>query len=421
MSGSAVLLGAISVVWAAAALVLVALAATLISLAGDRRREAVVERRPARWPDGADRPHVLVQIPVFDESRQVEGALRAAAGLDWPRDRLHVHLLDDSRDETAGIAAAIVAELRQDGFDVVHLRRADRRGFKAGALAAGLAVSDAPYVAIFDADFRALPCWLDATVATIEADPDIAFVQTRFEYRNRERSPLTRAQQLLVDTHFLVEQAGRRARGSPFQFNGTAGLWRRDAIEAVGGWSDGTLAEDLDLALRAVLAGWRGELLLHPACTAQAPERMGEWRIQQKRWSVGFAQVARRYLPRIWRADRTLLWRWDATVLLAVQAFFPALLLAVGAGALHSVLSGGAGALHAAAALGGLALALATVIATTWPAFRRLSRGTPARYLEALVSIPALFALLALANAPAVVAGPFRRRGAFVRTPKSGV
>ncbi|MBO0734925.1 MAG: glycosyltransferase, partial [Methylocapsa sp.] len=186
---------------------------------------------------GAAFPHVLVQIPVFNEPAVVAGALRAAAALDWPRDKLHIQLLDDSTDETARIASPLVSELIRQGYDVLHLRRPWRRGYKAGALAAGLAHSDAPFVAILDADFRPPPNWLRETIPALIADPAASFVQSRCEFANCGTNWLTRAQGLMFDAHFVIEQAARHRAGWLFQFNGTGGIWRRAAIDAAGGWS----------------------------------------------------------------------------------------------------------------------------------------------------------------------------------------
>ncbi|MGH6801560.1 MAG: glycosyltransferase, partial [Methylocella sp.] len=182
-------------------------------------------------------PHVLVQIPVFNEPAMVEDSLRSAAALDWPREKLQIQLLDDSTDETTAIADAAVWELRRQGYDISHLRRAGRRGYKAGALAAGLARSNAPYVAILDADFRPPPNWLRAIVPALIADPSASFVQSRCEFSNYRTNWLTRAQGLMSDAHFVIEQATRYRAGWLFQFNGTGGVWRRAAIVAAGGWS----------------------------------------------------------------------------------------------------------------------------------------------------------------------------------------
>jgi len=239
-------------------------------------------------PHAAELPRVLVQLPVYNEPLVVERALTAAAALDWPADRLTIQLLDDSTDITTDIAIHAVARLRRAGLDVVHVRRDDRSGFKAGALAAGMALCDAPYVAVFDADFVPPPGWLRQAMASMLANPRAAFVQTRIEWGNGESNWLTRAQRLMQDAHFAVEQDVRARRGVPFQFNGTGGIWRRAAIEEAGGWSHDTLSEDLDLVLRTYLKGWTGVFLMEPHVVGELPQKIGDFGAQQNRWSKGF-------------------------------------------------------------------------------------------------------------------------------------
>ena len=365
-------------------------------------------------------PHVLVQIPVYNEPLVVERALAAAGALDWPRRRLTIQLLDDSTDITTEIAVHAVARLKRDGVDVVHLRRVDRSGFKAGALAAGLAVSDAPYVAVFDADFVPPSGWLRGAMAAILAEPKAAFVQTRIEWGNGDRNWLTRAQRLMQDAHFAVEQDVRARRGVPFQFNGTGGIWRRAAVEEAGGWSHDTLSEDLDLVLRTYLKGWHGVFLMEPHVVGELPSKLDDFSAQQGRWSKGFMQVARKLLGAIWNAD----WRGEAklttTVALSQQLIFP--VLAVGIVALIlSVIGHG----HLLGFFGvvlwlWLIVLLAVLFGMTWGAYRRLRRGDLVRYLVSAASVPALIVYLAAANAGAIVGSGLGRKTEFNRTPKTG-
>ncbi len=226
---------------------------------------------PVVLPDG-ELPHVLLQIPVYNEPLVTEQALRCAAQLDWPKDRLHIQLLDDSTDETTARAAVVIAELTAQGADFAHVRRPDRTGFKAGACAYGLAISDAPFIAMLDADFRPPATWLKAGVPLLVKDPTAGFVQSRCEFSNFEKNWLTRAQGLVQDGHFLVEQRSRAHAGWLFQFNGTGGVWRRKTVERAGGWSDYSLTEDLDLTVRAALDGWHGIFISYPAIPGQVPE-----------------------------------------------------------------------------------------------------------------------------------------------------
>jgi cellulose synthase/poly-beta-1,6-N-acetylglucosamine synthase-like glycosyltransferase len=373
---------------------------------------------PPALPDAL--PHVLVQIPVYNEPLVVERVLAAAGALDWPRDRLTIQLLDDSTDLTTDIAVHAVARLKRDGVDVVHVRRADRSGFKAGALAAGLALSEAPYIAVFDADFVPPSDWLRGAMAAILAEPKAAFVQTRIEWGNGERNWLTRAQRLMQDAHFAVEQDVRARRGVPFQFNGTGGIWRRAAVEEAGGWSHETLSEDLDLVLRTYLKGWRGVFLMEPHVVGELPSKLDDFSAQQGRWSKGFMQVARKLLGQIWNADWPGEAKFTTTVALGQQLIFP--VLAVGIVALIlSVIGHGhlPGFFRFLLWLWFIAL-LAVLFGMTWGAYRRLERGDLVRYLVTAASVPALIVYLAAANAGAIVGAGLGRKTEFNRTPKTG-
>jgi cellulose synthase/poly-beta-1,6-N-acetylglucosamine synthase-like glycosyltransferase len=293
-----------------------------------------------------DFPHVLVQIPVFNEPAMVAGCLRAATALDWPRDKLHIQLLDDSTDETATLAAPAVFELDRQGFDVLHLRRAGRRGYKAGALAAGLAQSDAPYIAILDADFRPPENWLREVVPALIADNAASFVQSRCEFANYRTNWLTRAQGLMFDAHFVMEQAARFRAGWLFQFNGTGAVWRRSAIEAAGGWSGDSLCEDLDLTVRAEIAGWHGLFAMDPPVPGLVPDQVGHWRVQQRRWSNGFVQVARKLLGELWTSDWMVWRKVSATFLILIQTFYPCVALGSISMGLIAIVRGGDMALY---------------------------------------------------------------------------
>jgi cellulose synthase/poly-beta-1,6-N-acetylglucosamine synthase-like glycosyltransferase len=250
-------------------------------------------------------PHVVVQIPTFNEGALVARAIDAALALDWPRDRLTVQLLDDSIDESAEFARRTVAEHRSRGHDVEFVHRGDRREFKAGALAHGMALSPHRYFAILDVDYVPEPDFLRKAMTCLLAEPRLAFVQARFDYLNQDANDLTRTQAVLLDAHLAVEQATRSWAGHPLPFNGTCGVWRRDAIEAAGGWEGGTLAEDLDLSYRAWRRGWRGRFLLSVAVPGELPETMDVWTTQQRRWTKGFGQVTLRMMGPVLR-DRSL-------------------------------------------------------------------------------------------------------------------
>jgi cellulose synthase/poly-beta-1,6-N-acetylglucosamine synthase-like glycosyltransferase len=368
----------------------------------------------------AELPRVLVQIPIYNEPMVVERAVMAAGNLDWPRESLKIQLLDDSTDLTSDIAVHAIARLRKDGVDADHVRRTDRTGFKAGALAAGMALCDAPYVAVFDADFVPPPDWLRRAMAGMLANPKAAFVQTRIEWGNGEHNWLTRAQRLMQDAHFAVEQEVRARRGVPFQFNGTGGIWRRAAVEEAGGWSHDTLSEDLDLVLRTHLKGWDGVFLMEPHVVGELPQKLADFGVQQSRWSKGFMQVARKLMPQVWDSSWPGEAKFTTTVALGQQLVFPTLAIGVIA-LIASILGHG----HLVGLFGFLLWLwlvgmLAVLVGMTFGAYRRLRRGNLVSYVVTAASVPALIGYLAAANAGAIVGALLGKKTEFVRTPKTG-
>jgi cellulose synthase/poly-beta-1,6-N-acetylglucosamine synthase-like glycosyltransferase len=374
------------------------------------------DRAPVTVAD-VELPHVLLQIPVFNEPAVTEQALRCAAQLDWPKDRLRIQLLDDSTDDTPKRAEAVAEELRAQGVDVEHVRRPEREGFKAGACAYGLTLSNAPFVAMLDADFRPPSNWLKAAVPLLVTDSTAGFAQSRCEFVNFEKNWLTRAQGLIQDGHFLVEQRTRARAGWLFQFNGTGGIWRRATIDRAGGWSDYSLAEDLDLTVRAALDGWHGIFVSEPAIPGQVPEGIRDFRRQQRRWSNGFVQVAKRTVAPIWNAPWTLTQRIAAVTLISHQIFFPtaaigliAFLIGIG---LHGSVAPYALLLEVVGAM-----IVVIALGMTLPPYLALKRGSLADYAKTVVSIPPLLIYLAFSNGAKVVQTLRGRRSQFKRTPK---
>lgn len=368
-----------------------------------------------------DLPRVLIQIPVYNEPRVVERAVKAAGALEWPRDRLKIQLLDDSTDLTSDMGQHAIMRLQRQGIDAEHVRRRNRSGFKAGALAAGMALDDAPYVAVFDADFVPPPDWLRRAMAAFLAAPQAAFVQTRIEWGNGGRNWLTRAQRLMQDAHFAVEQDVRARRGVPFQFNGTGGIWRRAAIEEAGGWSHDTLSEDLDLVLRTHLKGWGGVFLMEPHVVGELPQRLADFGAQQSRWSKGFVQVARKLLPQVWNAGWSGEAKFTTTVALCQQLIFPGLVVVVVALGLSVVGHGRLLPLFGSLLWMWLIAMLVVLVGMTWGAYHRLRRGGLVAYMGTAASVPALIAYLAVANAGAIIGAGMGRKTEFKRTPKTGV
>jgi cellulose synthase/poly-beta-1,6-N-acetylglucosamine synthase-like glycosyltransferase len=269
-----------------------------------RDRTAPKALAPAAF-DGSgdvDLPKVTVQLPLYNEATVVDRLLSAAGSIDYPRDRLQIQVLDDSSDETRVIAQRKVQELCASGLDAVYVRRPNRHGYKAGALDLGLATASGELVAVFDADFIPQPDFLRAIVGHF-ADPKIGMVQTRWGHLNRDHSLLTGVQALMLDGHHLVENRARFASNCFFNFSGTGGIWRRQAIEEAGGWQHDTLTEDLDLSYRAQLAGWRFVYRADVVTPSELPEDMSALRAQQYRWAKGTVQTARKLLPLIVKSD----------------------------------------------------------------------------------------------------------------------
>lgn len=264
------------------------------------RRDGGKAAAQAHHPDPEEWPKVLVQLPVYNERYVVERLIDAAAALDYPPEKLEVQVLDDSSDESFEIAAAKIAAWKSRGLNITHVRRPERTGFKAGALDYGLGLSEAPFVAVFDADFVPDPAFLKRTVPLF-AEANTGMVQSRWGHLNRDYSLLTRVQAFALDAHFTVEQTGRNLGGHFINFNGTAGVWRRSCIEDAGGWSAETLTEDLDLSYRAQMRGWGFRYLEGLASPAELPAEINALKNQQYRWNKGAAECARKHLLNMWR------------------------------------------------------------------------------------------------------------------------
>ena len=263
-------------------------AGVLLVLAAQAGHRLVHALRFWRWrgkpphvpPLPVELPAVTVQLPVFNERDVVAGLVDAVAALDWPVDLLSIQVLDDSTDDTAIMAAGAIARARARGLSVTVLRRDQRLGFKAGALAAGMDASPDAYFAIFDADFRPGPDFLRRMMPSF-SEAQIGMVQARWGHDNADISTLTAAQAVILDAHFTVEHLGRNRAGHWFNFNGTAGVWRRAAVDDAGGWDGDTLTEDLDLSYRAQLAGWRcvyrDDVVVPGAATGPVRNLTREW------------------------------------------------------------------------------------------------------------------------------------------------
>jgi len=247
-------------------------------------------------------PRVTIQLPIFNEMYVCERLIDAVCAIEYPRDLFEIQVLDDSTDETTSIAAAAVERWKKRGLDIVYLHRTNRQGFKAGALEAGLEKAKGEFVAVFDADFVPGADFLRKTIHYF-SDAKVGMVQVRWEHLNREFSLLTNAQAVFLDGHFVIEHTARNRSGRFFNFNGTAGIWRRQAIRDGGGWQHDTLTEDLDLSYRTQLAGWKFVYLPDVVSPAEVPVEMNAFKSQQARWAKGSIQTAKKLLPRLLASD----------------------------------------------------------------------------------------------------------------------
>ena len=367
-------------------------------------------------PQGrASTPKVTVQLPLFNERTVAASSIQAAAALDWPKAALELQVLDDSTDETYALVDAEVAQLQNAGFLANVVRRADRVGFKAGALDLGMGRTDADFFCVFDADFVPEPDFLKRTMGGFD-DPRIGMVQARWGHLNRDESWLTRAQSTLLDGHFVVEHKVRFDRGLYFNFNGTAGIWRRQTIEDAGGWQHDTLTEDLDLSYRAQLAGWRFRYASDVVAPAEVPASIAAFKSQQHRWAKGSVQVYRKLFSRILSSSVPTRVKLEALLHLTGNVGYPLVLLL----ALLIPLT-----LPMASALPTWVHVLALLVCTLpvvvfYDSSQRVLGRTVRQRLRDVPSAIALGIGLSVSQTRAVWQGLAKQTGEFVRTPKRG-
>jgi cellulose synthase/poly-beta-1,6-N-acetylglucosamine synthase-like glycosyltransferase len=362
-------------------------------------------------------PRITVQLPLYNELYVAKRLLDAVCALDYPRERLEIQVLDDSTDETTALVAKLVAERRAQGFHISHLHRTDRSGFKAGALEAGQRVAKGEFIAVFDADFAPRPDFARKLVQHF-ADPEVGMVQARWGHMNPGHSALTRVQSMFLDGHFVIEHTARNRSGCFFNFNGTAGIWRKRCIVDAGGWQHDTLTEDLDLSYRAQMRGWKFVFLPDHVAPAELPVEMGAFKSQQHRWAKGSIQTAKKLLPKILRSDLPLRVKLESVVHLTANVGYVLMvilaLLVVPADLLRAEISPW------------------MIAAIDLPLFMLSSLSVAAFYLvaqsQALGSwrgilrwVPFLMAVgigLSINNSRAVLEAVRGRQSAFLRTPK---
>ena len=248
-----------------------------------------------------DIPAVTIQLPLYNERYVAERLIRSVLAINYPKEKLEIQVLDDSTDDTVEIVSRLISEFQND-YQVKHIRRSDRKHFKAGALQHGLDIAKGGFIAIFDADFIPDRDFLIKTLPYF-ADPEVGMVQSRWEHLNRDLNLLTHLQAFAIDVHFSIEQTGRNSGGYFMNFNGTGGIWRKETIVDAGGWSAETLTEDLDLSYRAQLKGWKFKYLEGLASPAELPAEISSYKTQQFRWNKGGAETAKKILPKVIRSE----------------------------------------------------------------------------------------------------------------------
>ena len=365
-------------------------------------------------------PVVTVQLPMFNELYVAERLIESMTMLEYPKDKLEIQVLDDSTDETIEIARAKVEELVERGYDAVYIHRSDRTGYKAGALEEGVKVAKGNYLLVFDADFVPTPSIIEDLIHHF-TDPKVGMVQARWGHLNRDYSMLTRVQSMMLDGHFVIEHIARNRSGRFFNFNGTAGMWRKQTIADAGGWQHDTLTEDMDLSFRAQLKGWRFVYVPDAIAPAEVPCEMNSFKTQQFRWAKGSAQTAKKLLPIVLRAKLPLHVKIEAIFHLTNNfAYVFLILLAL---------------LQLPNMLLRQQMDRPELLLLDVPLFAATSGSIVLFYLtthralysnmwEAIHRLPLMMALgigLSLNNARAVAEGLFGKESEFVRTPKHGV
>ena len=265
---------------------------------------------------------VTIQLPLYNEMYVAERLINSVCEIDYPKGKMEIQVLDDSTDETTSIVAKAVEEKKKAGFDILHIRRGTREGYKAGALKEGMKIAKGEYIAIFDADFIPQKEFLQKTLSYF-TDDKVGMVQSRWEHLNGDYSIITKAQALALDGHFVIEQTVRNRSGFFINFNGTGGVWRKKCIEEAGNWHADTLTEDLDLSYRAQLIGWRFVFLKDFTSPAELPSEINALKAQQFRWTKGAVETAKKILPLVWKSKVPLRVKLQSTFHLTNNLVFP--------------------------------------------------------------------------------------------------
>jgi cellulose synthase/poly-beta-1,6-N-acetylglucosamine synthase-like glycosyltransferase len=363
-------------------------------------------------------PRITVQLPIFNEQYVVGRLVEAVCRLDYPKEKLDIQLLDDSTDETVDVAHDLVGRFAAMGYPISYHHRDNREGFKAGALAEGLKSAKGEFVSIFDADFTPPEDFLLRTIHHF-SNPAIGMVQTRWTHINRNYSFLTEVEAMLLDGHFVLEHSGRARSGVFFNFNGTAGVWRRKAIDDAGGWQHDTLTEDTDLSYRAQLKGWKFIYLQDVECPAELPVEMTAFKTQQARWAKGLIQTGKKILPKVLSSDQPWRVKLEAWYHLTANLSYPLMVI------LSVLLLPAMMIRFYQGWFQMLYIDLPLFLASTFSisSFYLVSQRElfPGRWYRALLYLPFLMALgigLTVTNTRAVIEALVGKQSAFARTPK---
>ena len=388
----------------------------------NRKNEAHSNLPPAHFEE-AELPFVTIQLPIFNEQFVIDRLIDACCRLEYPRDRFEIQLLDDSTDETIGVARSIVERYAAGTADlapqpIYYIHRTNRHGYKAGALEEGLKVAKGQLIAIFDADFVPPPTWILQVVHHF-AEQGVGMVQTRWTHLNRDYSFLTQVEAILLDGHFVLEHGGRSRAGVFFNFNGTAGMWRREAIDEAGGWQHDTLTEDTDLSYRAQLKGWKFKYLQDVECPAELPIEMTAFKTQQARWAKGLIQTAKKILPTILRSKAPFHVKLEAWYHLTANISYPLMIVLSTLLMPAMIIRSWQGPLQMF--LIDLPLFMASTMSVS--SFYLVSQKElfPKTWYKTFLYLPFLMALgvgLTITNTKAVLEALVGHKSAFARTPK---
>lgn len=388
----------------------------------NKKNAAKWSEPPARFPEG-QLPFVTIQLPIFNEQFVIDRLIDACCRLNYPRDRFEIQVLDDSTDETTVVAQQIVERYARGfaGMDpqpITYIHRENRYGFKAGALDAGLKIAKGEFVAIFDADFVPPREWVMQVIHHF-AESNIGMVQTRWTHLNRDYSLLTQVEAIMLDGHFVLESGGRSRAGVFFNFNGTAGMWRRETIGSAGGWQHDTLTEDTDLSYRAQMVGWQFKYLQDVECPAELPIEMTAFKTQQARWAKGLIQTGKKILPRVMKSDQPWHTKLEAWYHLTANISYPLMIVLSVLLMPAMIIRSWQGLLQML--LIDLPLFMASTMSIS--SFYLVSQKElfPKSWLKTFIYLPFLMALgvgLTITNAKAVLEALFGVQSAFARTPK---